>query len=65
MDEVEEEVCGKVTSVMTGSIIVRIGTRKRVLECSEQILKSVEDCIPCKRTLKMKGDVVISCSELN
>ena len=63
LDEVEEEMCAKVTSVMAKSIIVRIGTKKQVLECSEEIVKSVEDCIPCKRTLKVKGDVVMSCSK--
>ena len=64
-EEAEEEECGKVTSVMGSSIIVRIGSRKRVLECTTEILRTVEDCIPCKRKLTIKGNVVLSCSKLN
>ena len=55
----------RVTGIKNNSIIVRIGTKRRVLECSEEIIKEVEKFVPCKRSVKINNNKVMSCTENN
>ena len=63
--EISEDVCARVTRVMKNSMIVRIHQKRRLFECCEDILKTVEDSVPCKRSLKIVDGVVVNCSECN
>ena len=55
----------RVTGIKNNSIIVRIGTKRRVLECSEEIIKEVEKLVQCKRSVKIINNKVMSCTENN
>ena len=63
--QTSEEVCVRVTGIKNNSMIVRIGTKIRVLECSEEIIKEVENVVPCRRSVKIRNNKVISCTENN
>ena len=63
--ETSEEVHVRVTGIKNNSMIVKIGTKRRVLECSEEIIKEVENFVPCKRSVKITNNKVISCTENN
>ena len=58
-------MCVRVTGIKNNSIIVRIGTKRGVLECSEEIIKEVEKFVPCKRSVKIINNKVMSCTENN
>ena len=46
-------------------MIVGIGTRRRALECGEEIIKEVEKFVPCKRSVKIINNKVMSSTENN
>ena len=58
-------MCVRFTGIKNNSIIVRIGTKRRVLECSEEIIKEVEKFVPSKRSVKIINNKVMSCTENN
>ena len=46
-------------------MIIRIDKKRRVLECSEKIVKEIENFVLWKKSVKITNNKVMHCTEIN
>ena len=62
-DEESIEIRARVTGMTQGSLVVRVGPKRRILDCGPELFEHLSCDFTRERTLVVKGETIIECRD--